>query len=168
MTNIVTNIVHDAELNYPPRPGGMVEQARTANAQVVPETVEDTRIGYDAIRVDIGTTEVFGAQTYVISTTLNPTLRVLGHDSNRQRAVIMTLDEPIVVAASQAAANDNRNASAGTAGNGAGGFLLPLSASSTPSMPFEIKGSGEVWVAATNATATRVSVWAESYADTSA
>lgn len=157
-----------SEEKFPPRPGGMVEQARAQQAQSIPETVEDTRIGYEAIRVDTGTTEVFSAQTYVISTTLNPSLRVLGHDANRQRAVIMTLDQPIVVATSQAAAQDNRNVNAGTSGNGAGGFVLPLASSSNPSTPLVVNGSGEVWIAATSSSTTRVSVWAESYADTSA
>lgn len=153
---------------FPPRPGGMVEQARAQQDQYIPENVEDARIGYEAIRVDTGTTEVFSGQTYVISTTVNPVLRVLGHDGNRQRAVIMTLDQPIVVASSQAAAQDNRNVNAGSTGNGAGGFVLPLASSSNPSAPLVIMGSGEVWIAATSSTATRVSVWAESYGDASA
>jgi hypothetical protein len=167
MTDFSMNIVDDAEKLFPPKPGGMVEQARAQQSQTVPDSVVESRYGYNAIRVDVCSAEVFSAQTYVISTTLNPVWRVLGYDENRKRAVIQTLDEPIVVAVSQATANDNRNVDSGSAANAAGGFVLALNGDN-PSTPLVIKGTGEVWVAATSDTATRVSVWAESYADTSA
>lgn len=167
----MTDIVEDTMELFPPKHGGMVHEARQRNAAVEAmegfEPEDTTRPGYEAIRVDVGTTEVFSAQTYVISTSVNPTLRILGHDGNRQRAVIQTLDQPIVVATSQAAAQDNRNVNGGTAGNAAGGFVLPLNGTN-PSGMLEVKGSGEVWVAATSGTATRVCVWAESYANSSA
>lgn len=146
------------EEKFPPKPGGMVEQARAAkNTYAEVEHVVDTGY-YKPVDVHIHEPEVVSFQTYAISTTVNPTLRILGHDLNRKRAVVMTLDEPVVVANNVASAADSRNAGAGSAGTSAGGFVLSVN------VPLVLESRGEVWVAATNSTATRVSVAVESYA----
>jgi len=151
----------DPEEKYPPRPGGMVDSTRKQRAAdqaqadaIVP--LNEVPGGYEAVRVDVQAADTYGAQTYAIGTGLNPQLRILGEDSHRRRAVIMTLDEPVVIAISQSAADDPRNAS-NAAGQSAGGFVLPVN------VPLVLKGSGEVWAVATSSTNTRVSVWAEKY-----
>lgn len=155
----------DPEVLFPPKPGGMVDQARQrkavegAQAQLIaPVTPARSTKPVD---VHVHEPEVVSFQTYAVSTSVNEMLRVLGTDLNRKRAVIMTLDEPVVVANSIASASDSRNAT-NTAGNPAGGFVLPVN------VPLVLESRGEVWVAATSSTATRVSVAAETYADTSA
>lgn len=148
---------------FPPRPGGMVESVRNERARNAATDVPvSTQPGYEAVRVQTAHAEIMSANTIVISTGTNASWQLLGADENRTRAVIMTLDEPIVIAHNRASSDDSRNANAGTAGSSAGGFVLPVNT------PVELKHSGEVWVAATSSTATRVSVLAELYADATA
>lgn len=150
------------EEKFPPKPGGLVDSTRKQRAadeaqagSLVPET--EVPGGYEAVRVSLTEADTYGAATYAIGPNLNPTLRVLGEDCNRRRAVIMTLDAAVVIATSRSQADDPRNAG-NASGQSAGGFALPSG------VPLELKGSGEVWVAAAStATTTRVSVWAEKY-----
>lgn len=162
----------DAEEKYPPKPGGMVDTVRKQRQAEQDQAAQASAgsVGepsYEAVKVDVLEPEVIGARTLSVSTSLNSVQRILGADPNRKRAVVMTLDEPIVVCNSQTSASDNRNAT-NAAGQSAGGFvLLPVSSAATGYSPvsLEIRSRGEVWVAATSSTATRVSVWTESYAD---
>lgn len=151
---------------FPPKPGGLVDTTRKeqAAAQQQAGQASTGSVGepsYEAVKVDVLEPEVGAGRTISVSTTTNATVRILGADPNRKRAVVITLDEPIVVGNSQASASDSRNAT-NTAGQSAGGSVWPIN------VPLPIKSRGEVWVAATSSTATRVSIWAESYADPSA
>lgn len=150
---------------FPPKPGGMVDTTRKEQAAAQAQAGQGAAgtVGepsYEAVKVDVLEPEVGAGRTISVSTTLNSVQRILGTDPNRKRAVVMTLDEPIVVCNSQGSASDSRNSS-NAAGQSAGGFVLPVN------VPLPVKSRGEVWVAATSSTATRVSIWAESYADPS-
>lgn len=147
---------------FPPVPGGMVDMARKrlAAEQEQLAGIEQEAgppADGDVVKVDVISPEVISARTFVVSTSLNPVLRVLGFDGNRKRATIMTLDQPVVVSASLAGASDPQNAS-NAAGLPASGFVLPVN------VPLVVQARGELYVAATSATATRVSVLAETYA----
>ncbi len=155
----------EAEELYPPRPGGHVDTARKARAareeqaQAQPVGQGPARAGeYQPARVDVVVPDVLSARTFVVSTSLNPVLRLLGFDKRRRRAIVMTLDEPVVISASQAAASDPQNA-VNAAGTGASGFVLPAG------IPLTIDSRAEVWVAATSSTPTRVSVLADTFGE---
>ena len=88
----------------------------------------------------------------------NPVVELLGQDLNRRYAVILTLDEPVVISFSQQAAEDPRNA-VNAAGLSANGFVLPVNA------PVPVNSTSVIYCTATSATATRVSVMAFSYTE---
>jgi hypothetical protein len=140
-----------------PKPGGMVHSMRQAEAIIVeqPEPTEPIA-DYVPVRVDVIAPEITSAQTLIISNT-QLSQQILGNDPNRRRAVILTLDEPVVLSTSRANADDARNAS-NAAGLGASGFVLPVN------IPMVIKSRGPLWIAATSSTPTRVSVLSETYA----
>lgn len=144
---------------FPPKPGGAVDSARKA-ASAVNAVEEPAEVSgrYSAVRVLPEASLVAQANTVVVQTggPLIDVQRVLGFDVNRKRAVIVTLDEPVVVAVSQSQANDSRNAG-NVAGLSAGGFVLPAG------VQFTVESASEVWVAATSVTPTRVSTWNETY-----
>ncbi len=154
------------EEKYPPKPGGMVDTTRKeraaghAQAQTEPQAPKDD---YRAIKVDVIEPETCSGRTVVVSTGAGAMAvrQILGQDKNRKRALVWTLDEPVVICNSLSAADDSRNAT-NAAGASAGGAVLPIN------VPMPIMSRGEVFVAATSSTATRVAVWVESYADPSA
>jgi hypothetical protein len=150
----------DSEDLFPPRPGGWVDTARrerAGQARAVPdEGPLEQADAYDPVRTIGVRPDVLGASTVSVAAGLNPVIRVLGADANRHRAVLLTLDEPVVVAVSMAQAGDPRNAS-NAAGQSAGGLVLPVN------VPLVIEGTAEVWAAATSSTPTRVSAWTETY-----
>lgn len=76
----------------------------------------------------------------------------------RRNAVIMTLDEPVVISFSQQAAEDPRNA-VNAAGLSANGFVLPVN------VPVPVNTRSVIYCTATSSTATRVSVMAFSYSE---
>jgi hypothetical protein len=140
-----------------PKAGGLVDSMRKAETVIVDQPMPDEPIkDYTPVRVDVISPEITSAQTLVIANT-GMSQQILGNDPNRKRAVILTLDEPVVLATSRANADDARN-SVNAAGLGASGFVLPVS------VPVEIKSRGPLWIAATSSTATRVSVLSETYA----
>lgn len=146
----------DAEAIFPPKPGGMVDSARRQQAKSAPaqeETSPAPRKPNAVKTIDVSAS-VANAGTVVVPTASYNAVRVLGFDKNRKRAVVMALDEPVVVATSASQADDPRNAG-NTAGQTAGGFVLPVNT------PLVIETASEVWVAATSTTATRVSFWSE-------
>lgn len=154
--------LQDPEEIFPPKPGGMVDTIRKQRAEVdaiVADAESETTVRpKPVVCVDQVPSDVFGARTFVMVTGGSheqTSRRILGADPKRKRAVVITLDEAVVVAISQAQADDPRNAS-NVAGKPAGGFVLPVNT------PFVIEGNAEVHVAATSSTATRVSVWSES------
>ncbi len=103
--------------------------------------------------------ELARARTFSVSTTgANPIVELLGRDDNRRNAVVMTLDEPVVISFAQTSAEDPRNA-VNTAGLSANGFVLPVN------VPVSLNTKSVIYCTATSSTATRVSVAAFSYED---
>jgi hypothetical protein len=149
---------------FPPVKGGMVdtarqkmaaEQAQLDSLNEAPETPAKAR----EIPVSSRSAELARARTFSVSTAnKNPIVELLGRDDNRSNAVIMTLDEPVVIAFSQQAADDPRNA-INAAGLSANGFVLPIN------VPVTITYKGVIYCTATSGTATRVSVAAFSYSE---
>ena len=88
----------------------------------------------------------------------NPIIELLGRDDNRRNAVIMTLDEAVVISFSPQAAEDPRNA-VNAAGLSANGFVLPVN------VPLPVNTRSRIFCTALSATATRVSVMAFSYSE---
>jgi hypothetical protein len=158
----------DPEELFPPVPGGMVDtirrqaadtQAQLGKLQLELEAPEAWSGRYAAVRVREMGAELARGRTFVISTSGNETVQLLGQDVNRKYAVLMALDEPVVVCFSQEAADDPRNALAGTAGQGCPGFVLPVN------VPVPLTYQGVVWAVATSSTATRLSVMAFSFTE---
>ena len=114
----------DLDLNpenlFPPKPGGMVdtvrrqwaaEQEQLGALAAAPEPVKPVKL---AVPVSDHGAELARARTFSIATgNGNPIAELLGQDRDRRNAVIMTLDEPIVISFSQQAADDPRNPQAG-------------------------------------------------------
>ena len=152
------------ETLFPPRPGGMVDTVRKQRAA---EEAQAATLGAlepvpafktTAPVADHGA-DLARARTFSVSTgNNNPTIELLGYDTNRRNAVIMTLDEPVVLSFSQQAADDPRNAING-AGLSANGFVLPVN------VPVELNTQSVIYCVAVSSTATRVSVMAFSYAE---
>lgn len=150
---------------FPPVKGGMVEAARqqaAAEAHQLGEatahkTLEAARAKIDVPVMERGT-ELARARTFVVVTGGNAIVELLGQDIDRRYAVIMTLDEPVVISFSEQSAQDPRNA-VNAAGLSANGFVLPVN------VPVPVNSTTVVWCSATSDTATRVSVMAFSYAD---
>ena len=162
LEDIVDVLVDDAEKIFPPKPGGMVDTIRKEREKekeaVAAMSAKVSSRAARAIPVRTQEPEVSGARTVVVSTGSNPVAQLLGADGNRKRAVLMALDEPVVITNGQAMAYDSRNAG-NAAGMTAGGFVLPVN------VPFVVESRAECWAAATSSTPTRVSVWTEGYAD---
>ena len=98
-------------------PGGMVDtarkqaQAEAGQLQALHEAEpEEGRLRLEVPVIDQAA-ELARARTFSVSTTSgNPVVELLGRDDNRRNAVVMTLDEPVVISFSQTAAEDPRNA----------------------------------------------------------
>lgn len=157
-------IMQDAEELFPPRPGGMVDTARkqrqaeadqAASLEGTPERPAKVR----GIPVTDRAAEFARARTFSVSTAnKNPIVELLGQDPARRYAVVMTLDEPVVISFAQTSAEDPRNA-VNAAGTSANGFVIPVNC------PVPINSTSVIYCTATSATATRVSVMAFSYAE---
>ncbi|HXC83877.1 MAG TPA: hypothetical protein VNV62_18670 [Trebonia sp.] len=89
--------------------------------------------------------------TMVVSTAVNPVVQLLPRDYDRLEARILTIDEPVVLATSREMAESPANA-VNAAGLPAVGSVLPVGIDRVR------RNCDEVWVAATSATPTRVSV----------
>jgi hypothetical protein len=159
--------MNDPEELFPPVRGGMVDTVRRQQADAEAHTsklaslpsLESWSGRYSAVRVREMGAEQARARTFAISTTVNPVQELLGQDINRKYAVIMTLDEPVVICFSKSAADDPRNALAGTAGQDAPGFLL------SANVPVPVTYQGVIWYVATSSTLTRLSVMAFSFTE---
>jgi hypothetical protein len=159
----VTEFIHD-DL-FPPKPGGMVDTARK-RAQAEQDQLAALNAAEPAlvtgkmqVPVNDHAAELARARTFSVSTgNGNPIVELLGRDDNRRNAVIMTLDEPVVISFSQQAAEDPRNA-VNAAGLSANGFVLPVN------VPLPLNTRSVIYCTALSATATRVSVAAFSYAE---
>jgi len=163
---VVRTVERDVEELFPPVPGGLVDSARRdaakraeyaewAKAQVA-DTDQPLR-GKPAFRTELVAAPVAGAITVVVAAGgAVPFAQILGFDPNRKRAVIITIDEPVVISTSQAQAGTPENM-VNAAGLGAAGFVLPVY------QQFITESASEVWVTATSSTATRVSAWTESF-----
>jgi len=154
---------YDPEDMFPPRPGGMVETARArmrAEAEQL-AGLEAAAPAPAAPRIGVPVREFaceFGrARTFSVATGGgNPIVELLGADPQRRYAVVMTLDEPVVISFSQTAAEDPRNAVNG-AGLSANGFVLPVN------VPVPVPAGTVIYCTATSATPSRVSVMAFGY-----
>lgn len=161
----MTDLLTDAEELFPPRPGGMVDTARRqmADQDAQLQALADAEPSPGTTRMDVPVAdhaaELARARTFSIATGgANPIVELLGADDRRRNAVIMTLDEPVVVSFSQQAAEDPRNA-VNAAGTSANGFALPVN------VPVTIASRSVIYAVATSSTPTRVSVMAFSYAE---
>lgn len=94
--------------------------------------------------------------TKIVSTGTQPVDLLLPQDPNRNRAVVTALDEPVVLCSTKELAQDPRNAGTG-AGLPAAGYVLSIGTQ------LIIESRGAVWIAATSATAGRVSVMVDVY-----
>lgn len=155
----------DPEELFPPKPGGMVDTVRRQRAaeQAQLDALGETEPAPGRPRNDVPVNdraaELARARTFSVSTTGgNPIVELLGRDDMRRNAVIMTLDEPVVISFSQQAAEDPRNA-VNAAGTSANGFVLPVN------VPVPVNTRSVIYCTATSSTATRVSVMAFSYAE---
>lgn len=90
--------------------------------------------------------------TVVISTSQNPVQLLLGRDYNRVDAVVIAVDEPVVLAQNQSMAESVNNTNQATVGPVPSGAYIPAG------YPVPINHCDEVWVAATSSSLTRVSV----------
>ena len=157
--------VLDPETLFPPKRGGMVDTARqrqqaeadqlgALNAAPAPETAPKFNIP-----VNDRAAELARARTFSVSTTGgNPIVELLGRDDQRRNAVILTLDEPVVISFSQQAAEDPRNA-VNAAGLSANGFVLPVN------VPLPLNTRSTIYCTALSSTPSRVSVAAFSYTE---
>lgn len=157
----VTEFIH--EDLFPPKPGGMVDTARKQRQDeqdqldALPGPAAETFNHSVAVRDQAA--ELARARTFSVSTTGgNPIVELLGRDDNRRYAVLMTLDEPVVIAFSQSSAEDPRNA-VNAAGLSANGFVLPVNT------PIPVSYKGVIYCTATSSTPSRVSVMAFSFAE---
>jgi hypothetical protein len=162
MTDILDT---DPETLFPPKAGGMVDTARKkAQAESDQAAALDAAPAADVSRRrDVPVTdraaELARARTFSVSTAnSNPIVELLGQDVNRRYAVIMTLDEPVVISFSQTSAEDPRNA-VNAAGLSANGFTIPVNC------PVPVNSTSVIYCTATSSTATRVSVMAFSYTE---
>ena len=149
---------------FPPKVGGMVHTARKQRAAEEAQLAALAEApppmpGRVVLPVADHGGELGRARTFSVATGGgNPIVELLGRDDNRRNAVVMTLDEPVVIAFSQQAAEDPRNA-ANAAGTSANGFVLPVN------VPVTIPYKGVIYCTATSSTATRVSVMAFTYTE---
>lgn len=155
----------DLEDLFPPTPGGKVDTARKqkeADQAQLAGTPEQDYDGstYDPVKVQLRVPEVASAATIVVATgdSRGGVWRLVGQDGTRYFAVVMTLDEPVVLCFSQPSALDPRNAT-NAAGQSAGGFVLPVN------VPVPVQSASEIWIAATSATASRVSFYRQSFSE---
>ncbi len=157
--------VLDAETLFPPKAGGMVDTARK-RAQAEADQLDSLSAvepmpgkPMNDVPVQDRAAEFARARTFSVSTTGgNPIVELLGRNDNRRNAVILTLDEPVVISFSQQAAEDPRNA-VNAAGLSANGFVLPVN------VPLPLNTKSNIYCTALSSTPTRVSVAAFSYAE---
>lgn len=149
---------------FPPKPGGMVDTIRKQRAaeqdQLAALAEAPVSLPFKGdVPVNDHAAELARARTFSVATgNNNPIVELLGRDNTRRNAVIMTLDEPVVISFSQQAAEDPRNA-VNAAGTSANGFVLPVN------VPVTVNTRSVIYCTATSSTATRVSVMAFSYAE---
>lgn len=158
-------ITQDVEELFPPVKGGMVDTARK-RAQAESDQLDSLASveaapgdPLSAVRVHDHAAELARARTFSVSTGGgNPVVELLGRDDNRRNAVILTLDEPVVISFSQQAAEDPRNA-VNAAGLSANGFVLPVN------VPLPLNTRSNIYCTALSSTPSRVSVAAFSFAE---
>ena len=149
---------------FPPKPGGMVDtarkQAQAEAGQLAALGEAEAAPGRQRFDVPVAdrAAELARARTFSVSTTGgNPVVELLGRDENRRNAVVMTLDEPVVI--SFASRPRRTRATRSTRPALANGFVLPVN------VPVTVNARGVIYCTATSSTATRVSVMAFSYAE---
>jgi hypothetical protein len=159
----MTILKDEAEELFPPKPDGMVDTARKrASAEAGQlQALNDAEPAVGKTRFLVGVqdhaAELARARTFSVSTSNNnPIVELLGRDDNRRSAMIMTLDEPVVISFAQQAAEDPRNET-NAAGLSANGFVLPVN------VPIYPPTKSVIYCTATSSTPTRVSVAAFSY-----
>ena len=159
----MSELTADLEELFPPKPGGMVDTARKQAQADADQLAALPEPALAASKMDVPVNdraaELARARTFSVSTANNnPIVELLGRDDNRRSAVVMTLDEPVVISFAQTAAQDPRNET-NAAGLSANGFVLPVN------VPVTLPTRSVIYCTATSATATRVSVAAFSYSE---
>jgi len=146
------NLSADIEELFPPKPGGLVDshrQAQAAAAEQLPDTVDNTDgpVGYAAVRVRPEPPDLGTARTITLSAA-NPVLQLLSQDPQRRSAVVVAVDNDIYIASDQGMA---QQAAGGTSFEGV--FYLQVG------IGIPIDTQAQLWVAATTtATNSRVSL----------
>lgn len=154
----------DPETLFPPVAGGMVDTARK-RAQAEADQLEALAAQPEPpgvnhpIPITDQAADLARARTFSVATGgANPIVELLGQDLNRRSAVVMTLDEPVVISFSQQASEDPRNA-VNAAGLSANGFVLPVN------VPVTLPTRSIIYCTALSSSPTRVSVAAFSFAE---
>jgi hypothetical protein len=162
----MTDILPDPEELFPPKPGGMVDTARkhahaeASQVQALADAEPATPRARPNLAVNDHAADLARARTFSVSTGGSQVgVELLGRDDDRRNAVIMTLDEPVVISFGQSPAQDLRNQSNG-AGLSANGFVLPVL------VPVTLPTRSVIYCTATSSTPTRVSVASFSYSGT--
>jgi hypothetical protein len=155
----------DPEDLFPPRPGGQVDTIRKQRSAEASQlaALNDAEPAAVKPRNDVPVqdraADLARARTFAVATGgANPVVELLGYDDNRKNAIIMTLDEPVVISFNQASAEDPRN-TVNAAGLSANGFVLPVN------VPVTLPTKSIIWCTGTSSTPTRVSVAAFSFTE---
>jgi hypothetical protein len=149
MSDIVTEVIEDAEAYFPPVPGGRVDTARKQaaarhdQAAAVPEAAPRKA---RPITVKVREPDMFGTKTITLAA--GAISQAIPADPNRKRGMLNL----ITASASVVVARDRAGADTGT------GYTL---VSANP--PLEIGHTREVWLSNPGGSAVQVSVLTESY-----
>lgn len=156
--------IFDPEELFPPKAGGMVDTARKRmaaeadQAAALGDAEEPNVKPRNDVPVNDRAAELARARTFSVVTGGNAVVELLGQDLYRRNAVVMALDEPVVISFAQTAAEDPRN-QVNAAGTSANGFVLPVN------VPVTLSTRSVIYCTATSSTPTRVSVMAFSYTE---
>jgi hypothetical protein len=122
---LAEEIVTDVEEMFPPKPGGMIDRHRKAEAArkaaqaEQKDAAEDiSNRAYKAVKTAVESPEAGAARTMVVSSATG-VQQLLGADELRRRATVITLDQPIVLSPDLASASDSNNPIAGSSTTGA-------------------------------------------------
>jgi hypothetical protein len=119
VTSLEDKVLDGVAEVWPPKPGGLIDRHRQAEAARAAAEAEAKHaaedIGaraYAAVKVAEEMPEVTAARTVVVSQGTG-IVQLLGADPLRRRALVWTLDEPVVMASDLASASDSNNVLAG-------------------------------------------------------
>lgn len=152
MTGIIEGIEHEAEKLFPPKPGGLVDTWRKAQAALADTATEhvadnDGPVKYQAIRTRPEPPDLGTARTITLSAA-NPVLMLLGQDAQRRGAVVLAVDNDVYLSSDQGLAWQSQG------GASAEGCFYLLKG-----VPVPVDAQAPLWAACTTtAASTRISV----------